>query len=208
MIPELGAEGAARFYVASLLDTLDTVERTGAPRTIFCSPASGANRLRSIGIAEEIVGQGGGDLGRRMQRALERLLSRPGTERAFLLGTDSPDLPVSILRDACRALTSAPAVLAPATDGGFTLVGLRRETLPIWRALSLFEQVPWSEPSTLARTIERFMAIGIVPTILTPWWDVDEPEDLTALRLRLESQRRMGNLRAVRTAAAIEGLLS
>ena len=207
LIPELGAEGAARFYVASLLDTLAAVQATRFPSTVFCAPASGAGRLRRLGVEGEIVGQGGGDLGRRMQRALGRLLAGPRVDRAFLIGTDSPDLPAAVLGEASRALVRSPAVLAPATDGGYTLVGLRTDTLPIWQDRSLFAGVPWSSPETLAGTVARFLALGIRPRILTPWWDVDEPADLLALRGRLETQRALGTLRARHTEETLRDLL-
>jgi len=171
---------------------------------VFCAPAAGVPKLRRLGIEGEILGQGGGDLGRRMQRALGRLLERPGIDRAFLIGTDSPDLPAPILKDAGRALVRSSAVVAPAMDGGYTLIGLRRDTVPIWRGVSLFADVPWSRPETLARTVSRFLALGIRPQILTPWWDIDEPGDLEALRGRFEVQRALGTLRATRTAAFLQ----
>lgn len=187
LIPRLGPEGAARFHLASLLDTCDTVASTGSPWIVFATPLSGAAVLRRLGVRGEIRGQGPGTLGRRMERAFDVLFGSPYVDRAILVGSDSPDLPAALLRTAISALDTEPSVLAPAGDGGFVLVGIqagrRRELAPG----RLFGAIPWSQGDTLERTVAHLTNLGLPPARVPGWWDVDEPEDLVALRTRLNA---------------------
>jgi len=87
-------------------------------------------------------GQGGGDLGRRMQRALAR------HRRAVLIGSDIPSVRPADIAAAFRALGRARAVFGPSEDGGFWLVGFgpRRPPQP-------FSGVRWSTDAALADTL-------------------------------------------------------
>ena len=54
-------------------------------------------------------------------------------ERVVLIGADSPDLPAAILTEAFEALGEHNAVLGPAADGGYYLIGLARRLPRIFR---------------------------------------------------------------------------
>ena len=115
--------------------------------------------------------QGRGDLGERMLRALRR---HPG---AVLIGSDCPALRPADLRAAARALRGgADAVLAPAEDGGYALIGVRRA------ARTLFDGVDWGSARVLAQTRRRLRRLGWRWTELRTVWDVDRPEDVLRLR--------------------------
>jgi hypothetical protein len=93
----------------------------------------------------EAVGQGSGDLGIRMRRALE--ICRPGP--VVLVGADIPALDAGHVAAAFRLLGRHDLVFGPAEDGGFWLVGARHpRRLPF-----LFERVRWSGPDALADTL-------------------------------------------------------
>ncbi len=89
-------------------------------------------------------GQGSGDIGARMDRALARV-ALP----AVLVGSDIPGLRARHVARAFRRLCGARAVFGPAEDGGFWLVGVRRRT-------RLFAgPVRWSHPETLADALAQ-----------------------------------------------------
>ena len=111
-----------------------------------------------------------------MHRALLHALATH--ERALLIGTDAPALDAACLRVARDALDVHDAVLGPALDGGYVLIGLRRP------APRLFEAMPWSTPQVLALTRERLHAAGLHHAELPPLHDIDEPADLVHLRGR------------------------
>jgi rSAM/selenodomain-associated transferase 1 len=112
--------------------------------------------------------QGGGDLGQRMQRLVDRAPAGP----VVIIGSDIPDVAPVHIAAAFRALGSHAAVLGPAADGGYWLIGLRR--CP--RRLRPFAGVRWSTGHALADTLAnlRGQSIGLLPTLR----DVDTAADL------------------------------
>lgn len=204
LIPVLGAEGAARFQASSLLDTEALVSSLGWPSQLFLSPISARSRVVSLGVSMPIDGQGGGRLGTRMAHALERLLDRTGVDRALLIGTDSPDLPRALLESAAESLRGHSAVLAPAADGGYVLIGIRDGAVSRGKLRRILNPVAWSTPNTCRDTVLAFRANGIDPVLLDPWSDVDGPDDLLRMRERIHSFRIAGQPIPLRTAALLD----
>jgi len=110
-----------------------------------------------------------------MYRAFKRVLRRH--QYAVLIGSDCPALRPSDLRAAARALRDgADAVLVPAEDGGYPLLGLRRVSR------QLFDGIPWGRATVLDRTRARLRRLGWRWKELRTLWDVDRPEDVARLR--------------------------
>jgi len=99
-------------------------------------------------------------------------------------------LPRRFLEAARAALETADAVIGPADDGGFYLLGVR--DCPE----GLLAGLPWSSAETFACTAERLRSRGLRLELLEPWFDVDRAEDLDRLRDALRS----GEVEAPRTA--------
>lgn len=127
-----------------------------------------------------LVRQAKGDLGERMADAFDRSFAA-GAGRVLLLGSDSPTLPPDTLHAAFDHLLDAEGVLGPALDGGYYLVGLRREAWPA--AAGLFREVPWSTPDVLRVTALRAAEAGLALRTLPGWYDIDRPEDLARARV-------------------------
>jgi uncharacterized protein len=204
LIPVLGAEGAARFQASSLLDTDALVSALGWPSRLFLSPISARSRVVSLGASVPIDGQGGGLLGTRMARALERLLALTGVDRALLIGTDSPDLPRVLLESAAESLREHAAVLVPAADGGYVLIGLRGGAVSKGTLRRILSPVAWSTPHTCRDTVRSLRANGVDPALLDPWSDVDGPDDLLRMRERIRWSRLAGEPVPLRTAALLD----
>lgn len=181
LAPVLGEGGAARLSARLLARTLATVraarigpvELHGAPHArhpVFVRHArNGALRLH---------GQRGADLGARMAHALSIALRR--ARCVLLVGTDCPALRPADLRRAARALQGGcDAVLAPAEDGGYPLIGVRRVSF------RLFEGIEWGGAQVFTQTGARFDALGWRWRRLRGLWDVDRPEDLARLSQHL-----------------------
>ncbi|MEB3330876.1 MAG: TIGR04282 family arsenosugar biosynthesis glycosyltransferase [Synechococcaceae cyanobacterium] len=130
-----------------------------------------------------VVLQGPGSLGLRLQRQVNRAL-REGASGLLLIGSDLPDLALTDLEEACRALERHPLVLGPARDGGYWLIGLRRS----WRALfsgapgadaaSGGGAIPWGSGEVLARTLAAARASGDGVALVAQRGDLDRPGDL------------------------------
>ena len=130
---------------------------------------------RQLGVA--LAPQGSGELGTRMARAFRETLAGHGA--ALLAGTDVPDAAEADFRIAAGALADgADAVLGPATDGGYWLLGLRRHEP------ALFTDMPWGTQRVAALTRERMAALGWRVVELAARDDLDRPGDLARLRQR------------------------
>ena len=116
---EIGVAGATRFArhaAAALLQRVGTIG-AGKPSLAVAPDAAWEPRWPR-GVAR--MPQGGGDLGRRMQRIFER--TPPGP--VLIVGTDVPGITPAHIAEAFRLLGRHDAVFGPATDGGYWLVGL------------------------------------------------------------------------------------
>jgi rSAM/selenodomain-associated transferase 1 len=183
LIPLLGGQGAARLYAEMLEKTLKTALAAKVGRVeLHCASGIEGSYFRTIRKRFGVLlrSQGRGDLGDRMHRALRR---HPG---ALLIGSDCPALRPADLRAAARALRAgADAVLSPAEDGGYALIGARRS------ARALFDGVAWGSARVLAQTRARLKRLGWRWKELRTVWDVDRPGDLARLeKSRLLPRRR------------------
>lgn len=174
----VGDRYAAEIYSAFVEDLIDRFSELDRPLLVAFTPGHDTARQwfvsRSRGRTE-VREQPEGSLGDRMAWYFQHTFQL-GHTKSLLIGSDSPDLPDAIPEQADRALDQNDVVLCPATDGGFTLIGLRREAWPT--AEPVLKQIPWSSPSTLLETqrllTEQQLSVGV----LSPWYDVDTLENL------------------------------
>jgi len=172
LIPALGAEGAATLQQGLIRRTLATAMQSGLATELWCHPDC-VQPLFAAGGAEFAVAlrsQQGADLGERMHHAF----ATAGVP-ALLIGTDCPALSAQELRAAAVALAAHDAVLGPAADGGYYLIGLRAPLA------ALFHVMPWGTAEVLALTRARLRAAGLRWHELPTQHDIDTPDDLIHL---------------------------
>jgi rSAM/selenodomain-associated transferase 1 len=167
LIPALGAEGAAKTARRMLDWTVREALATGLPVELCGDPDASAWFTPKPGLG--LGAQGEGDLGARLSRAARRVLE---AEPVLLVGSDCPELGRARLASAAQTLEEHDAVIHPALDGGYALLGLRRFHP------SLFSGLAWSTDSVAAETISRIEALGWRLQIGETLRDVDEPGDL------------------------------
>ncbi|MFC7736446.1 TIGR04282 family arsenosugar biosynthesis glycosyltransferase [Roseomonas sp. GCM10028921] len=165
LIPALGAEGAAALHRRLAERALETLRASGLPFELRHTGAVPEAFRAWLGEGVPLAEQGEGDLGARMARAA-------ADTPVILVGADLPDLAPRHLRAAAAALEGHRAVIGPAEDGGYWLLGLR-EPMPF-----LFEAMEWGTDTVLAVTMERFAAHGVALAVLERLADLDRPEDL------------------------------
>ena len=176
----VGADEAAHATLrhALFLDTLDAVSSVAnVEHIVACEPADECERMRElVGTAIDVIAQRGDDLGARMAHVFEDSF-RLGMESVIVVGSDLPDLPSRLLREALDALRGheARVVLGPASDGGYYLIGLN---LP---HPQLFERIEWSTDRVFTQTREAAEALGLHVVLLDEWTDVDDAADLNRL---------------------------
>lgn len=181
--PALKPSDAAWLYLAFLNDlTRELVE--GPWQLHFCwAAAAGGELPQHEGVVSEA--QPDGDLGERLFRCCERALVT--VPAVVVVGSDQPELERAQVVRAFELLEAGSrVVLGPAADGGYYLIGLRREAL----APTLFAGIEWSSERVFAQTLERCSKAGQEPALLPLGHDVDTPADLDALAARLREAPR------------------
>ena len=144
----IGAGAALHFHRLTLATLLRRIARDRRWETrIAATPDREASRGRGWPTRIALARQGGGDLGRRMLRALAGAGRRP----VAIFGADVPDLDAPRLARALRLLAAHDAVLGPSGDGGYWLIGWRGSR-PSPR---LLDGVRWSSSHALADTRAR-----------------------------------------------------
>lgn len=161
---DVGEFTAYRFQYTMVAQLLRTLARDPRWRTWL---AVTPDRSRAWPQTVRTLGQGPGDLGRRMSAVLRRLPSGP----VVIIGSDIPGIRPADIEAAFRALGPQEAVFGPARDGGYWLVGLRRGR----RGIDPFIPVRWSSEHALADTLRNLD--GRQVKLLRMLADVDDGED-------------------------------
>ena len=169
--PRLGAWGAARLQARLTQQAVRTAlaARCGAVELHGTRRHALLVQYQKSGVCFRL--QHGKDLGERMHHALRQ------ARCAILIGTDCPGLRAQDLRRAARLLQGgAHAVIAPARDGGYVLIGARRVSA------ELFAGIEWGGERVYADTVQRLRRLGYRWRALREMRDVDRPADLAELR--------------------------
>ena len=176
LIPALGEVGAARLAERMLKHALEAAWAADLGPVELCAdppPESADWHHIPLPPGVQTRAQGEGDLGARMARAARRSLD--DHQNVLLIGTDCPQLDAQTLRDAALLLETHHAVMHPAHDGGYVLLGLSAFHP------SLFDDLPWSTAQVATLTRERLAALGWGAAVGRTLADIDEPADLVHL---------------------------
>ncbi|HQV80332.1 MAG TPA: TIGR04282 family arsenosugar biosynthesis glycosyltransferase [Agitococcus sp.] len=176
LIPALGAEGAARLAQQMLHHTVREALAAAVGTVELCvTPSPEEPEWRQQKLPHEVSWscQGEGDLGDRLSRAAQRTIQ--SGESILLIGTDCPALNAKKIKEAAQALSHSDAVLIPATDGGYVLLGVNQfhEVL--------FNNIAWSTATVFDKTMVRIQQLEWTATVLPACHDIDEPSDLAYL---------------------------
>ena len=161
---------------------------------LWCAPDTAHPFLRDVAQRHglQLRRQCNGDLGTKMRNALGSAM--PGS--ALLLGSDVPALDANQLVASAHALMSDEVVIIPADDGGYALIGCRRQ-VP-----DCFGGIPWSTSSVMEETRKRLEASGARLTTLSPVWDVDTRADFDRLANDPRLSHLTGELKTIVVAEA------
>jgi rSAM/selenodomain-associated transferase 1 len=210
LVPPLTYREAAAFNTAFLKDIAENVRAAARDASIAAYVAFGPpgsepffrDHLPSdIGLIEVSLP----NFGDCLRRAIAEVLAR-GHGAAVVLNSDSPTLPTALLVETANVLAEPGdrAVLGPADDGGYYLLGLKRVHE------RLFADIAWSTGSVADATIARAGEIGLDVHVLPSWYDVDDLGALRALRAHLDPvapSDALSPYRAMHTAALLQSLL-
>jgi rSAM/selenodomain-associated transferase 2/rSAM/selenodomain-associated transferase 1 len=179
LIPALGQEGAARLHRRLTEQTAGVARLAGAcedATVTVCFTGAARRDFRSwLGSDFAYAAQSGGDLGVRLLTAFASAF-RGGTRRVVVFGSDVPELSAGILHQALAGLREHDVVLGPAADGGYYLIGMKRDRP------ELFAEIDWGTERVCAQTLAAIERQGLAVRELPALSDVDLPKDAAALR--------------------------
>ena len=177
----VGDVAAIRFYRNSLSHTVLRLAQDPRWRTLLAVDPDGDIRAGFERMPRRLarVKQGEGDLGRRMRRLFAALPPGP----AIIVGGDIPAIEAEHIAHAFALLGQNDAVLGPAPDGGYWLIGLKRAP----KALAPFAGVRWSSPHALADTLANLQGKRIAFAATLADVDTDKHDYGAMRRLIAES---------------------
>lgn len=177
----VGEKLALEFHLAFVADSLENVSKLSALVDCYLY----LTKPWDFAVAEfpsqielfTLKYQSSGDLGNRLKIAFSELFSNYNS--AIIIGTDSPNIPNLYLEEAISALSKYDSVIGPTTDGGYYLIGLKKE---IKNFSKIFANINWSTETVFQETIERIQNQGLSLCSLPTWYDVDTVKDLDLLK--------------------------
>ena len=175
LCPPLSHAQAADLYECFLSDTLDVMRKVrGVQCVIGFLPEGARDYFHQLAPDMELTCQFGESLGERLDHLLRDALAS-GSQRAVVMDSDSPTLPVAYISQAFDQLADADVVIGPTRDGGYYLIGMKHPQPHLLR------QVQMSTPHVLADTLALAETTGLTISLLPTWYDVDTIADLNHL---------------------------
>ncbi|MEM6262516.1 MAG: TIGR04282 family arsenosugar biosynthesis glycosyltransferase [Bacteroidota bacterium] len=170
----VGHEKALKVYHLLLQRTQQQAERVQADKIVWYGNEIPADDLwAQTGWNRKL--QHGPDLGARMELAFQEAFDQ-GITKAVIIGSDCPGITTELLETAFQQLETHDAVIGPANDGGYYLLGLTRMVPEVFR------EMEWSTETVFETTVKRLAAAGFQAALLPELVDVDTEADLHAVK--------------------------
>lgn len=182
LTPPLSPQQAADLYECFLRDTLELMRRVpSVQRAIAYLPIEARSYFAQLAPDFDLIPQTGTDLGARLDHALTHYLDQ-GYDRAAIMNSDGPTLPIENLQSAFEALSDhTDVVLGPSDDGGYYLIGLKKP------APRLLREARMSTPDVLTDTLALAREEKLRVLLLPQWYDVDDVASLQQLIAELQT---------------------
>ncbi len=164
----IGDEKALEVYTHLLLHTMNQTRLLTCDKFVFYDTSIIKNDIWPETIYHKKI-QSGEDLGEKMYRAFE-LLFNMGYKNCMIVGSDLFDLKKEIIDVAFQKLQKNDAVIGPAEDGGYYLLGLKKLNS------ALFKNKVWGTSTVLADTLKDLNRQSVY--LLETLNDIDTFEDL------------------------------
>lgn len=166
----IGAEKALAIYLSLVDATREIINGLPVDKVVFYSDRIEMNDQWDNGVYRKAL-QEGADLGSKMQNAFSWAF-QSGYDRICIIGTDCPELSAEIILKAFEFLEEGDAIIGPAKDGGYYLLGLT-QLHP-----DLFINKNWGSYTVLDDTLQDFQRLELQYGKLPVLSDVDEEADL------------------------------
>lgn len=166
----VGDQKALEIYRKLALHTKEVTENLPFDKIVFYSESIDLKDMWPNASYSKSL-QRGDDLGERMEKAFAAGFET-GYASICIIGTDCYELTAECIRQAFTALESADAVIGPAHDGGYYLLGLKKPNPQI------FQNKHWSTDRVYNDTVRDLESLGLRYVTLPKLKDVDTEDDL------------------------------
>src|ERR1700720_3148619 len=156
---------------------------------IMCPESDVEDLSRAVGNTVPVVAQSGDGLAAGLTSVFAHFAAA-GRRSIVAFNSDSPHLPVSVLKSAFQTLNECDVVVGPTHDGGYYLVGAKASHP------GLFSDDGLGTMNALEAFLARARALGLSVHLTDPFYDIDVQGDLT----RLAAELRLAPARAPQTA--------
>lgn len=173
LIPLLGGEGAAQLQQAMCRDIGALLASCEYPKHIFYTDGKDDDLPGLLGHAFPAAEQKGEDLGARMAHAFTTVFAQD-YDKAVMLGSDLPHLPIKYIHQAIQQLKTHDAVIGPSPDGGYYLIGFNQGIFNV----DFFAGQQWGTQTVLEGTMQRFDENDLSVFLLPELQDIDTPDHL------------------------------
>lgn len=174
----IGEDSAVSVYKSLVAQMLSTLNRGTFPLCICFFPKNAQKSIENwLGRKYRYLPQNGKDLGERMRNSFMDGFAM-GHKRVVLIGSDIPDLPMKYIEEAFQSLKEMDAVIGPAYDGGYYLIGFKEKSF----SPQVFDGIDWGTKSVFDETIRKLKRFGRAVHTLPCHRDIDTVEDLKRLK--------------------------
>jgi rSAM/selenodomain-associated transferase 1 len=167
---DIGDEKALKVYHSLLMHTLSITQPLKCSKFVYYADEVNYQDIWGNQSYTKRL-QKGNDLGERMYHAMKELFDA-GFSKVLIIGSDCFQLKTEILEEAIVMLQQNTAVLGPAIDGGYYLLGLS-SLIP-----QLFVNKAWSSEKVAQQTLDDFKSLMISYVLLEKLNDIDDTSDL------------------------------
>ena len=175
LMPFLTGEECAKVHTCFVKDIYAKAKEVNADVFVFYTPRDKKEILKKELDDEAVyLPQYGDDLGERMKNAIGICL-RMGYEKVLLMGTDIPQIHPETLRDAFENLNKKDIVIHPTFDGGYYLIGMKKEYDSIWQVER------YGTNTVIYDTLQHMKRERLLTSVGQMYYDVDDKEDLRHL---------------------------
>ncbi len=167
----LGEHRALDIYNELLEITRENITNLGCQKHVFFGSFIEDDVIWEEAFLSKNIQDGGG-LGERMESAFYRIFrSESDPVKAVLIGSDCPELTSVNINQAFELLDTNDVVLGPALDGGYYLIGMKKNHPAIWL------EIDWSTDRVYQQTIDKINKFNLSYSVLPVLQDIDTQED-------------------------------
>lgn len=164
----VGDKVALEIYIELMRHTAEVTHKVSADKKVFYS-----EKIEKYDVWTEMnfskALQTKGTLGQRMENAFKTAFEK-GYKKVIIVGSDLYSLKTSHIEKALNQLDKKEVVIGPSQDGGYYLLGLKKN-LP-----ALFRNKSWGTSTVLKETLNDLKFKSIF--LMEPLNDIDNFEDL------------------------------